>query len=153
MISVELNTAVKSKLLTLGTPYSTVQFIPLSAYQSNEGPFVVYTQFDGTQSEEQFFLKVANVVYNVYDTDISRMKDVAYQIEKFLNVGSGVEEIKSLLSTPYYTSSGSPPPLRYRITTSRKVAGSTRPPLEREGFSSYTLNFRIVYLDDGWVLS
>jgi hypothetical protein len=152
MISVELNTALKSKFIALGAPYNNIKFFPLSAYQETEAPFIVYTQFDGTRSEEQFFLSIANVIYTVYDNDISRMKDVVYEMDNFLNVGDHVGEIKSLLYTPY-SGTSSLSDLRYRIEGVRRVGGSPLPPLEREGFSSYAVNYRVVYLNASGTIS
>lgn len=147
MISPELNTAVKSHLFTLGTPYSTVRFFPLSAYETTQAPFIVYNEYFGTQNEEQFFLKISNVIYTIYDNDISRMKDIAYYIEKFLNVGDMIEDIKSLIDPPYYSYYGDSS-TRFRITTCRLVSGGLTPPVEREGFAAYQLNFRVVYLHE-----
>lgn len=145
MISVELNTALKAKLLALGSPYSTIELLPLSGYEATASPFIIYSEFPGTMSEEKFFMAVSNVIYVIHDNDISRLKDIAYEIDKFLNVGDRVETVKSLLSSPY---SGAQP-LRYRMTTIRKVGGGTVPPTEREGRASMSLNFRIVYMRDG----
>lgn len=146
MISVELNTAIKSKFIALGTPYNGTPFIPLSGYETSAVPFIIYTQLDGTLGEERFFMRVANIIYTIYDNDISRMKDIAYQMDLFLNVGDRVGEIKSLLYTPYDGTS-SLSDLRYRIEGVRRVAGNPQPPIEREGFASYTLNYRVVYLN------
>ena len=144
MISVELNTAIKAKFTALGSPYSTISILPLAGYEDTVAPFIIYTEFTGTMGEEKFFMGVSNVVYTIYDDDISRLKDVGYELNKFLNVGDRLSVIKPLLTSPY--TSG---PLRYRITTIRKVAGGTTPPLEREGRASMSLNFRVVYLEDG----
>jgi hypothetical protein len=146
MISVELNTAIKSKFVILGQPYNTIPIIPLSAYGDTEAPFIVYSQFDGTRDDERFFLKIANVIYTIYDNDISRMKDIAHQMDLFLNVADYVDDIKSLLYTPYEGTSALSD-LRYRITTIRKVGGNPSAPVERDGFSSYMLNFRVVYVN------
>lgn len=144
MISVELNTALKSHFQSLSDPtLANIKIFPLSAYDETTAPFILYFEYSGTLSEEQWFIKVANVMYYVYDNDISRMKDIAYQIEKFFNVGDDVDEIKALVSTPG-ASYGS---LRYRLTNSRKVSGSTLPPVEREGFAAQMLNFRVVYVE------
>lgn len=143
MISFELNTAVKAKFTALGSPYSLVEFLPLSGYEDTQAPFVIFREFPGTLSEEKFFVSVANVVYVIYDNDIARMTDIAYELERFLNVGDKVEGIKSLLSVPYGTGT-----YRYRLTTSRKVSGNQSPAIEREGFSSTTLNFRVTYVQN-----
>lgn len=142
MISVELNTAVKTQLTSLGSPYSDVDIFPLSAYENTDAPFITYFEYPGTQSEEQFFLKISNVIYYIYDTDISRMKDIAWELDKFLNVGDNIELIKSYISMPAGYGSN-----RYRLTTCRKVSGIMLAPNEREGFAVQSLNFRVVYID------
>lgn len=148
MISIELNTAIKDKFADLGSPYSDIEIVPLSGYENTEAPFIIYNEYPGTQSEEQFFLRISNVVYTIMDNDLSRAKDIEYQLEQFLNVGDFVADIKSRETSPY--SSG---PLRYRLTTVRLVAGSGSAPVEREGFIPLVRNFRVVYLDDGRVIS
>jgi len=145
MISVELNTAVKAKFQTLGSPYNAIKFIPLSAYENTTAPLIIYTEFPGTFNDEQFFMSVSNVVYSIYDNNISRMKDIAYQLNKFLNVGDRLDEVKSYLTVPYQGVSGETA-YRYRITGCRQVSGSAVAPPEREGFSVQTLNFRITYV-------
>jgi hypothetical protein len=144
MISVELNTALKAYFLAENYPASrNIKIFPLSAYDETSAPFILYFEYSGTQSEEQWFLKVANVMYYVYDNNISRMKDIAYQIEQFFNVGDNVENIKQLISPPNESYGG----LRYRLTNSRKASGSVLPPAEREGIAAQMLNFRMVYVD------
>lgn len=144
MISVELNTALKAYFLQENESASkNIKIFPLSAYDETAAPFILYFEYSGTQSEEQWFLKVANVMYYVYDNDISRMKNIAHQIEQFFNVGDNVQNIKNLISVP----NASYGPLRYRLTNSRKVSGSVLPPVEREGFAAQMLNFRVVYVD------
>lgn len=146
MISVELNTAIKSKFIELGSPYNGIPIIPLSGYNTTESPFIIYTQFDGVRDEERFFILIANVIYTIYDNDISRMKEIAYQMDQFLNVGDHIDEIKSLLYTPYEGTSNLAD-LRYRITTIRRAGGNPGATSEREGFSSYMLNYRVTYLN------
>lgn len=144
MISIELNTALKAHFLAENESASkNIKIFPLSAYDETTAPFILYFEYAGTQSEEQWFLKISNVMYYIYDNDISRMKNVAYQIEQFFNVGDNVEDIKALISTP----NDNYGPLRYRLTNSRKVSGSVLPPIEREGFAAQMLNFRVVYVD------
>jgi hypothetical protein len=147
MISIELNTAVKAHLTSLGSPYDQVEILPLAGYEATSAPFIIYNEYPGTQNEEQFFLRISNVVYTIMDDDISRAKDVAYQLEQYLNVGDYVAGIKSDITNPY--DSG---PLRYRLTTCRLVSGSGTAASQREGFTSISRNFRVVYLDDGRIL-
>jgi hypothetical protein len=141
MISVELNTALKDHFQTVGEPYSSIPIFPLSAYADTKAPFILYYEYSGTQNEEQFFLGVSNVVYYIYDTDISRMKDIGYVLGKFFNVADDIDPIKEALSMS--TEYGD---LRYRLTGSRLVAGSVIPPIEIEGLAVQTLNFRVTYL-------
>lgn len=143
MLSVEINTAIKNHFSSLGTPYSSVTIHPLSAYENTQAPFIVYFEYEGTLSEEQYFIKVTNLIYYIYDNNISRMKDIAYQLDLFMNVGDKVSGIKEALSAP----SSSYGDYRYRLANCRKTAGATFPPIEREGFSSQSLNFRAVYLN------
>lgn len=144
MISVEMNTALKAHFAASTDPVmKNIKIFPLSAYDETTAPFILYFEYSGTQSEEQWFLKVSNVMYYVYDNNISRMKDIAYEIEQLFNVGDNVEDIKDLISAPSATYGN----FRYRLTNSRKVSGSTLPPVEREGFAAQMLNFRVVYVD------
>jgi hypothetical protein len=143
MISVEINTAVKSHFEQLGYPYASVPIVPFSAYDQAEAPFIVYFDYEGTLNEEQYFIKISNVIYYIYDNNISRMKNIAYNLDKFMNIGDKVAGIKKEMSIP----SQSYGPYRYRLVNSRKTSGATFPPLEREGFASQSLNFRVVYLD------
>jgi hypothetical protein len=144
MISVEINTALKAHFNTFsGNVYKNIKIFPLSAYDETDAPFIVYYEYAGTQSEEQWFLKISNVMYYVYDNDISRMKDISHEIDKFLNVGDNVSGIRGKITVPSSTYGS----LRYNLKTSRKVAGSVLAPMEREGFASQMLNFRMVYVD------
>ena len=143
MISVEINTALKAHLDDAEGILSSIPIIPLSAYDQTVAPFIVYMEYSGTQSEEQWFLRISNIMYYIYDNNISRMKDIARQIDFFLNVGDNVQDIKENMTTP----SPSYGEFRYRLTNSRKIAGSMEPPIEREGFAMQMLNFRVVYLD------
>jgi len=144
MLSVEINTAIKSHFSSLGSPYSLATIHPLFAYDNTSAPFIVYSEFEGTLSEEQYFVKVSNLIYNIYDNNISRMKDIAYQLDLFMNVGDSVSGIKQALSSP----SASYGQSRYRLTSCRKTSGATFPPIEREGFSSQSLNFRAIYINE-----
>ena len=146
MIAVELNTALKAHLLTLGTPYSTVKLRPLSAYGTTDAPFVIYNEFLSTVSDEKYFMRVSNITYVVYDNDISRMKDIAYYIEQFLNVGDNCEGIRALLEYPYYDAYYNNT-FRYRITSVRLMSGGTIPPVEREGFAGMSMSFRVGYVN------
>jgi hypothetical protein len=144
MISVELNTALKAHLDSLdNSMYHNIKVFPLSAYDETKAPFILYLEYSGTQSEEQFFLRVSNIMYYVYDNNISRMKDIAYEIDKFFNVGDDISQICDKITVPSQSYGN----LRYRLTNSRKVSGSVLPPAEREGFAAQMLNFRVVYLD------
>jgi len=143
MISVELNTAIKQHFADLGEPYEDIQFFPLSAYDTSKPPFIVFFDYEGTLNEEQYFIKISNVIYYIYDNDISRMKDIAYQLERFMSVGDKVQGIRAALSAP----SENYGDFRYRLVNSRKTAGAVFPPIEREGFASQSLNFRVVYVD------
>jgi hypothetical protein len=144
VISVELNTALKSHLNDLeDSRFHNLKIFPLTAYDDVQSPFLLYMEYSGTQSEEQWFLKVSNVMYYIYDTDISRMKDIGHEIEQFFNVGDNIADIRGKIVVP----SQDYGPLRYRLMGSRKVAGSTIPPIEREGFAAQLLNFRVVYVD------
>lgn len=144
MISVELNTALKSNLASKLSYGSGISVFPLSAYDQTTAPFILYFEDQSTLSDEQWFVKTSNVMYYVYDNDISRMKDIAHVIDKFFNVGDDVSNIRSKFSSP---GSGYGK-YRYRLVSSRKIAGSGFPPLEREGFAAQMLNFRVVYLDE-----
>ena len=142
MIAIEINTAIKDFFSDEGSPYAGIDITPLFAYNDSSGPFIVYYEFPGTQSEEQFFLRVSNVIYYVYDNDIDRASQIARKLDEFLNVGDEVEYIKSRILAPYYYGY-----LNYRLTTSRLVSGSMMPPPEREGFSVISRNYRMVYVN------
>jgi hypothetical protein len=143
MISVEINTAIKDYFATLGAPYSNIPFLPLSAYDQTEAPFILYFEYQETFNDEQWFLKNSNLMYYIYDNNISRMKDIAHKLDLFLNVGDNVQGIVAQIEAPNEEYGQ----LRYRLRGSRKIAGSAFPPPEREGFASQMLNFRVVYLD------
>jgi len=142
MIAVEINTALNTYFTSLGDPYDKIDIYPLSAYEDTPAPFIVYFEYPGTQNDEQYFLKVSNVVYYIYDNDISRMKNIGWKLDRFLNVGDNIGQIISYMNLPSEYGE-----IRYRLTTSRKVAGSMLPPIEREGFAMQSLNFRMVYTD------
>jgi hypothetical protein len=143
MISVEINTALKKHLEDLGSFYKNVPIFPLYAYDQTQAPFILYSESDTTLNDEQYFIKISNILYYIYDNDMSRMKDIAYQIDKFMNVGDKVIGIKKMINSP----SESYGEKRYRLTSSRKSLGAMFPPLEREGFASQSLDFRVFYLN------
>jgi hypothetical protein len=143
VISVELNTALKTHLTSSLAYGAEINVFPLSAYDQTTAPFILYFEDQTTLSDEQWFVKTSNVMYYVYDNNISRMKDIAHVIDRFFNVGDEISGIRSKFSSPG-ADYGS---YRYRLVSSRKIAGSGFPPIEREGFAAQMLNFRVVYLD------
>ena len=150
MISVEINTALSAKFQALGAPYSNIEILPLSGYQDTASPFLIYTEFPSTVSDEKFYQRVSNVVYTIHDNDIARMLDIEWQMMSFLNVGDRLDTFKTFLSSPYT----SPDPLRYRINFMRLQGGGMSPSrTEREGRASLSLNLKIVYLNNSGSIS
>jgi hypothetical protein len=143
MISIELNVALNQHLLDTFGPGVLDGVFPLSAYDDTKAPFILFFEDQGTLNEEQWFMRVSNIIYYIYDNDISRMKDISHTIDKFLNVGDNVQAITSKIEPPSVNYGEQ----RYRLVTCRKVAGSMFPPAEREGFATQMSNFRVVYLD------
>ena len=143
MLAIELNTAIKSHFATLGAPYSDVSFFPMTAYEDTTGPFITYYEYPGTQSEEQYFLRVSNLVYFVYDNDIDRADKIVHALESFLNKGDDISGIVALRSIP----AGYGEDLRYRLTSIRLVSGTMSPPIEKDGFAAISRNFRTTYVN------
>lgn len=143
MISVELNTAVRKHLDEENPVGKKVEILPLLAYENTEAPFIVYSEEQSTFSDEQWFMRQSNIIYYVYDNNISRMKDLSHAIDKFLNVGDNVQHIMANLELPGAEYGD----YRYRLASCRKIIGSVFPATEREGFSGQMSIFSVVYLD------
>lgn len=136
MIGQNLNPVVKSHLVDLG--YHDIQIYPINAYGSSKAPFITWLEFPTTFNQEIFWMYQANLTYAIFDNDLSRSKDIAIAIQKFLNVGDDIESLRDSMA------SSSP---QYRLCWSRMSGGGMFPPIERDGYTSITRVFDIGYIE------
>lgn len=136
MICPNLNPVLKSHLVGLG--YKDIEIYPINAYGSSVAPFITWLEFPTTANAEVYWMYRANVTYAVFDNDLSRAKDIAIAIQKYLNVGDDIDSLKALMTSP------TP---QYRLCWSRMSGGGMFPPVERDGYSSITRVFDIGYIE------
>lgn len=136
MIATDINSILKDHLVGLG--YIDIEIYPINAYGNSVAPFVTWLEFPAVRSGEAYWMNQSTLTYSVFDNDLSRAKDIAIAIQKFLNLGDDVENLKSLITT------ASP---NYRICWIRFATGGMFPPLEREGYASITRSFDVGYVE------
>jgi hypothetical protein len=136
MIAMDLNPIIKDYLIDEG--YRNIEIYPINAYGSSKAPFITWLEFPSVRSSEAFWMHQSTLTYTVYDNDLSRAKDIAILIQKFLNVGDDIQSIKDAISTDSQ---------EYRICWSRFTTGGMFPPLEREGYASISRSFDVGFID------
>jgi hypothetical protein len=136
MIGTNINPLLKSHLQTNG--FGSVEIYPINAYANSSAPFITWVEFPSTKSSEIYWMHQSTLTYSIFDNDLSRAKDIAILIQKYLNVGDDISSLKTLMT--------SPTPI-YRLCWSRFVNGGMFPPLEREGYASMTRSFEVGYVE------
>ena len=134
MIGHNINPVLKSHLVTLG--YRDIEIYPINAYSSSKAPFITWIEFPSTAGRENFWMYEASLTYAIFDNDLSRAKDIAVDIQKYLNVGDDIDALKALMVSP-----------EYRLCWSRMNGGGMFPPVERDGYTSITRVFDIGYIE------
>jgi len=134
MIGVDINPALQSYFSENG--YDGISITPLTGYRDSPAPFVTWEESTSTRNSEQFWLRESALTYYVYDTDLSRAKDIIKVIEDFLHVGDEISPIKARMTSPVY-----------RLCWCRMANGGMFSALEREGFSSVVRSFEVGYLE------
>jgi hypothetical protein len=134
MIGVYINPVLQQHLVTNG--YTEIDITPLYGYDDSVVPFITWDESVATRSVEQYWLRESILTYYVFDTNLSRAKDIAKLIDTFLNIGDEVNTLKALFTTP-----------DYRLCWSRLAGGEMYPAIERDGFASVTRNFEVGYVE------
>lgn len=136
MIGMDLNPILKAYLVSDG--YNDIEIFPINAYRESKAPFITWLEFNSVGSDETFWMQQSTLTYSVYDTDMSRAKDIAIGIQKFFNLGDDVSNLKDSIT------SAAP---EFRICWVRLSSGGMFPPEERDGFSSITRSFEVGYVE------
>lgn len=134
MIGVDLNSLVEDYLISQG--YKDIEITPLTGYGESPAPFITWEESVSTRNSEQYWLRESILTYYVYDTDLSRGKDIAKAIEDYLHVGDGISGIIADMTNPVY-----------RLCWCRMASGDMFPPLERDGFASIVRSFDVGYIE------
>ncbi len=136
MIAININPILKKYLISIG--YKNIEIYPINGYSDTRAPFITWLEFPAVQSSEAYWMQQSILTYSVFDNDLSRAKDISVAIQKFLNLGDDIENLKSLIVDP------SPD---FRICWIRFSSGGMFPPQEREGFASITRSFNVGYVE------
>ena len=137
MIAMDINPILRNYLITQG--YNDIEIYPINAYGDSSAPFITWLEFPAVRNAESYWMQQSVLTYSVYDTDLSRAKDIAILIQKFLNIGDDIETLKTSIldSTP-----------EFRLCWIRFASGGMFPPAERDGFASITRSFDVGYVED-----
>lgn len=137
MIGIDINPALKSYLIN--NNYKDIEIYPINAYSSSTAPFITWIEFPSVRSAETYWMHQSTLTYTVYDNDLSRAKNIAILIQKFLNLGDDIDALKDLITTPTQ---------EYRICWSRFTTGGMFPPLERDGYASISRTFDVGFVEN-----
>lgn len=136
----DLNTALKDMLdwdtLNDGV---TPEFIPITGYENNEAPFILYSTVPKIVSAEKYFQSKDLFRYYVYDNSFDRMYAISSALKSALNVASdsGLETLKSYM----------PATSEHRILYSVLKNAISYGPIEREGFLYRANEFEVCYVE------
>lgn len=134
MIAVDINPAVEDYLQSVG--FHNIEITPLAGYGDSPAPFITWEETVSTRSVEQYWLRDSVLTYYIYDTDLSRAKNIAKSLEDFLHVGDIIESIKANIINP-----------TYKLCWCRMVSGDMFAPLERDGFASIVRSFDVGFIE------
>jgi len=135
MIATNLNVILKDSLISSG--YSGIKIYPINAYGESEAPFITWIEFPSIKDSEQYWMYESIITYNILDNDLSRVRDIALDIETFLNVGDDIDALKTAMI---------PQSPAFRLLWCRMIGGGMYAPLEREGFTSMDRMFQVGYV-------
>lgn len=136
-LAYELNTILKNSLDWEELNNNVVpDFTPITGYEDQQGPFVLYSFIDSKMDIERYFLRNMLIRYYVYDTNIDRIWAISKALRDYLNVGDDVETIKTQM----------PVGSEFRIDTIELMSAVTSPPSIREGFVNTNNEFKIKYV-------
>ena len=110
-----------------------LSFTNVVGYQNETAPLILYQWRPGNYNVERFFIRVDNIRYTILDDEFDRGILVAERMEQLLNIGDGAHA--AIAST------------NYRIFASDLKIGETGAPLEREGWYSVRLDYKIEYVN------
>ena len=136
----DLNTALKDMLdwdfLNDGV---TPEFIPITGYENNAAPFILYSTIPKIVSAEKYFQSKDIFRYYVYDNSFDRMYAISTALKSALNVASdsGLNVLKSHM----------PETSEYRILYSILKNAISYGPIEREGFLYRANEFEVCYVE------
>ena len=134
MIAVDINPVLTAYLVSQG--YRGIEITPLTGYGDSPAPFITWEESVATRNSEQYWLRDSVLTYYVYDTDLSRARDIAKDIEDFLHVGDLISTIKIDMTNP-----------TYRLCWCRMASGDMFAPLERDGFASIVRSFEVGFVE------
>lgn len=137
MIAIDINPILKSHLFSQG--YKDIEIYPINGYGDSTVPFITWLEVPSVRSPEAFWLHQTILTYAIYDNDLSRCKNIAIILQKFLNVGDDISSLKALISSQDQD---------FRICWARFSSGNMFTAAERDGFYSITRSFEIGYLSD-----
>lgn len=136
MIAVDLNPILKAHLISEG--YKDIEIYPMNAYRDSSAPFITWLEFNSVASDETYWMQQSTLTYSIFDTDMSRAKNIAVEIQKFFNLGDDISDLKDAVVA------ASPD---FRICWVRLSSGGMFPPEERDGFASITRSFEVGYVE------
>lgn len=137
MIAMDINPILKSHLVSLG--YKDIQLYPINSYGDKKAPFITWLEFSSVNSDEIYWMQQSVLTYSIFDTDLSRAKNIAIAVQKFLNLGDDISDLKDEIAA------ADP---EYRICWVRLSSGGMFPAEEREGFASITRSFEVGYVEN-----
>ena len=134
MIAVDLNPLLQDYLVSQG--FRDIEITPLAGYSDSPAPFITWEEAVSTRNAEQYWMRDSVLTYYIYDTDLSRAKNIAKAIEDYLHVGDMISDIIADMTDPVY-----------RLCWCRMASGDMFPPLERDGFASIVRSFDVGFIE------
>lgn len=129
----DVNTYLKNDATIQTHMGATPNIKPLVGYQQEAPPFIVYQWRPGNYNVERYFIRVDIIRYTIFDDEYDRGSAIAERMERLLNIGDNAHT--AIASS------------NYRIMASDLNNGDTGAPLEREGWYSFRLDYKIEYVN------
>lgn len=105
---------------------------PLVAFEDDAAPIICYSYRPGIKSDNQYWWKIYNIDYSVFDTDADRCFNIGEAIIDALNQG---DDIQQVIGSNNFIGKGS-----------FLVNGDMDGPSQRDGWYKYSIRLRVSYV-------
>lgn len=127
----DINTYLKADSSLTTIAGKVISFLPVVATNTEAAPFVVYFYNPMVPNVEAYWLRKDSLRYSIFDTDASRLFDIAERFIYLLSRGDEIAKAGGAVGT------------NSRILSSYQTGSSLAAPLEKEGWFRMNLDFKI----------